>query len=83
MYFQLNLFPLQLCLQYLMTLQIQQYKHERECSSVIEQTREYKISRLESLVDGVLPIDEFMEEEFISLTNEYKVIYFFLVYVHF
>ena len=60
-----------------MTLQIQQYKHERECSAVIEQTREDKISRLERLMDGVLPTDEFMEEEFISLTNEYKVIYFY------
>lgn len=51
---------------------IQQYKHERECSSVIEQTREDKISRLESLMDGILPTEEFMEEEFIALTNEQK-----------
>ncbi|ONK72552.1 uncharacterized protein A4U43_C04F20610 [Asparagus officinalis] len=51
---------------------IQQYKHERECSAVIEQTREDKISRLESLMDGILTAEDFMEEEFISLTNEHK-----------
>ncbi|MCL7024787.1 hypothetical protein MKW94_007813, partial [Papaver nudicaule] len=51
---------------------VQQYKHERECNSIIEQTREDKIRRLESLMDGVLPTEEFMEEEFMSLTNEHK-----------
>ncbi|KAI3996701.1 hypothetical protein MKX01_041001 [Papaver californicum] len=53
---------------------VQQYKHERECNSIIEQTREDKIRRLESLMDGVLPTEEFMEEEFMSLTNEHKLL---------
>ena len=55
------------------TLQVQQYKHERECNGIIAQTREDKILRLESLMDGVLPTEEFMEEELVSLTHEYKV----------
>ncbi|XP_068665503.1 kinesin-like protein KIN-12B [Aristolochia californica] len=53
---------------------IQQYKHERECNAIIEQTREDKIRRLEGLMDGVLPTEEFMEEEFLSLTNEHKLL---------
>ncbi|KAI3961373.1 hypothetical protein MKW92_018205 [Papaver armeniacum] len=53
---------------------VQQYKHERECNSIIEQTREDKIRRLESLMDGVLPTEEFMEEEFMSLANEHKLL---------
>ncbi|KAI3926204.1 hypothetical protein MKW98_028340 [Papaver atlanticum] len=53
---------------------VQQYKHERECNSIIEQTREDKIRRLESLMDGVLPTEEFMEEEFLSLANEHKLL---------
>lgn len=54
-------------------LQVQQYKHERECNSIISQTREDKIFRLENLVDGILRAEEFMEDEFISLTHEHKV----------
>ena len=54
-------------------MQVQQYKHERECSAIIAQTREDKISRLESLMDGILPTEDFMEEEFVSLMNEHKV----------
>ncbi|KAG9447926.1 hypothetical protein H6P81_014054 [Aristolochia fimbriata] len=53
---------------------IQQYKHERECNAIIEQTREDKIRRLEGLMDGVLPTEEFMQEEFLSLTNEHKLL---------
>ncbi|KAF5190442.1 Kinesin-like protein kin-12b [Thalictrum thalictroides] len=53
---------------------VQQYKHERECNAILEQTREDKIIRLESLMDGVLPTEEFMEEEFLSLTNEHKLL---------
>ena len=53
--------------------QVEQYKHERECNAVIEQTREDKISRLEGLMDGILPVEDFMEEELISLMNEHKV----------
>lgn len=56
---------------------MQQYKHERECNSIISQTREDKILRLESLMDGVLPTDEFMDEEFASLMHEHKVHNFF------
>ncbi|XP_009415942.2 kinesin-like protein KIN-12A [Musa acuminata AAA Group] len=53
---------------------LQQYKHERECSAIIAETREDKISRLESLMDGILPTEEFMEEEFASLMNEHKLL---------
>nr|XP_010907239.1 kinesin-like protein KIN-12B isoform X2 [Elaeis guineensis] len=53
---------------------VQQYKHERECSAIIAQTREDKISRLESLMDGILPTEDFMEEEFVSLMNEHKLL---------
>ncbi|XP_060180872.1 kinesin-like protein KIN-12B isoform X1 [Lycium barbarum] len=53
---------------------IQQYKHERECNAIIGQTREDKIVRLESLMDGILPTEEFMEDELLSLTHEHKVL---------
>ncbi|TVU13793.1 hypothetical protein EJB05_37219, partial [Eragrostis curvula] len=53
---------------------VQQYKHERECNAVIAQTREAKIARLESLMDGSLPTEEFMNEEYISLMNEHKIL---------
>ncbi|GLT97693.1 hypothetical protein SLE2022_152460 [Rubroshorea leprosula] len=53
---------------------VQQYKHERECNAIIAQTKEDKILRLESLMDGVLPTDEFMEEELASLTHEHKLL---------
>ncbi|XP_072969272.1 kinesin-like protein KIN-12B isoform X1 [Typha angustifolia] len=53
---------------------VQQYKHERECSAIIAESREDKISRLESLMDGILPTEEFMDEEFVSLKNEHKLL---------
>ncbi|KAG7995310.1 hypothetical protein I3843_01G102900 [Carya illinoinensis] len=53
---------------------VQQYKHERECNAIIAQTREDKILRLENLMDGVLPSEEFMEEELLSLTEEHKIL---------
>ncbi|KAG8654968.1 hypothetical protein MANES_05G198100v8 [Manihot esculenta] len=53
---------------------VQQYKHERECNAIIGQTREDKILRLESLMDGVLPTEEFMEEELASLMHEHKLL---------
>ncbi|RDX83172.1 Kinesin-like protein KIN-12B, partial [Mucuna pruriens] len=53
---------------------VQQYKHERECNAIIAQTREDKILRLESLMDGVLPTEEFMEEELVALTHEHKLL---------
>ncbi|CAA0839398.1 Kinesin-like protein KIN12B, partial [Striga hermonthica] len=52
----------------------QQYKHERECNSIIGQIREGKIARLERLMDGILPTEEFMEEELVSLTDEHKIL---------
>ncbi|KAE8022910.1 hypothetical protein FH972_008671 [Carpinus fangiana] len=53
---------------------LQQYKHERECNAIIAQTREDKILRLENLMDGVLPTEEFMEEELMSLTQEHTIL---------
>ncbi|KAL0905212.1 hypothetical protein M5K25_027401 [Dendrobium thyrsiflorum] len=53
---------------------VQQYKHERECIEIIEQVHEDKISRLEGLMDGVMPTEEFMEKEFLSLKNEYMIL---------
>ncbi|KAK8677065.1 hypothetical protein V6N13_142621 [Hibiscus sabdariffa] len=53
---------------------VQQYKHERECNAIIGQTREDKILRLESLMDGVLPTEEFLEEEVASLIHEHKLL---------
>ncbi|KAH7573360.1 hypothetical protein ACOSQ2_007259 [Xanthoceras sorbifolium] len=53
---------------------VQQYKHERECNAIISQTREDKILRLESLMDGVLPPEEFMGEELASLMYEHKLL---------
>lgn len=65
-------------------LQVQQYKHERECNSILAQTREDKILRLESLMDGILPTEDFMEVEFVSLKHEHEVwlIQIFLAYVY-
>ncbi|KAK1290285.1 Kinesin-like protein KIN12B [Acorus calamus] len=53
---------------------VQQYKHERECNAIIERIREEKISRLEILMDGVLPTEDFMEDEFVALTNEHQLL---------
>ncbi|XP_015958259.1 kinesin-like protein KIN-12B [Arachis duranensis] len=53
---------------------LQQYKHERECNAIIAQTKEEKILRLESLIDGVLPAEEFLDEELISLGHEHKLL---------
>jgi kinesin family member 15 len=52
---------------------LEQYKHERECNAVIGQTREGKIQRLQSLMDGVLPTEKFMSEELVSLAHEHEV----------
>ncbi|CAN0898612.1 Kinesin-like protein KIN-12A [Linum grandiflorum] len=53
---------------------VQQYKHERECNAVISETKEDKILRLEGLMDGVLPTEEFVEEEYASLIHEHKLL---------
>lgn len=55
------------------SLQVQQYKLERECNMANEKTREGKICRLEGLMDGIIPTDHYLEDEFMSLTNEHKV----------
>ncbi|XP_043709220.1 kinesin-like protein KIN-12B [Telopea speciosissima] len=53
---------------------VQQYKHERECNTIIEQMREDKIIRLESLMDNILPTEEFMEQELVSFMHEHKLL---------
>ncbi|KAL2924052.1 Kinesin-like protein KIN-12B [Bienertia sinuspersici] len=53
---------------------VQQYKHERECNTIIGQMREDKIIRLENLMDGVLPTEDFMEEEFVSVRKEHELL---------
>ncbi|XP_058201783.1 kinesin-like protein KIN-12B isoform X2 [Rhododendron vialii] len=53
---------------------VQQYKHERECNSIIGQTREDKIARLESLMDGILTTEEFTEDELVSLKHEHELL---------
>ncbi|KAH9605673.1 hypothetical protein KSS87_021524 [Heliosperma pusillum] len=53
---------------------VQQYKHERECNAIIGQMREDKIIRLENLMDGVLPSEDFMEEEFLCLRKEHEIL---------
>ncbi|KAK9725853.1 hypothetical protein RND81_05G173800 [Saponaria officinalis] len=53
---------------------VHQYKHERECNAIIGQMREDKIIRLENLMDGVLPSEDFMEEELICLRKENEIL---------
>ncbi|KAK9683135.1 hypothetical protein RND81_10G119100 [Saponaria officinalis] len=53
---------------------VHQYKHERECNAIIGQMREDKIVRLENLMDGVLPSEDFMEEELICLREENEIL---------
>ncbi|KAJ8437088.1 hypothetical protein Cgig2_016442 [Carnegiea gigantea] len=53
---------------------VQQYRHERECNAIIGQLREEKIIRLENLMDGVLPSEDFMEEELASLRQEHELL---------
>ncbi|KAL5075978.1 hypothetical protein RYX36_014962 [Vicia faba] len=53
---------------------VQQYKNERECNAIIAQTSDEKILRLESLMDGVLPTEEFMDEKLVVLTHEHKIL---------
>ncbi|MED6208100.1 TRAFAC class myosin-kinesin ATPase superfamily [Stylosanthes scabra] len=53
---------------------VQQYKHERECNAIVAKTREDKILRLESLMDGVLPSEDFMDEEHVALAHEHKLL---------
>ncbi|CAK7348926.1 unnamed protein product [Dovyalis caffra] len=53
---------------------VQQYKHERECNAIIGQTREDRILRLESLMDGVLSTKDFMEEELAAVMHEHELL---------
>ncbi|KAL9684583.1 hypothetical protein QQ045_022024 [Rhodiola kirilowii] len=51
---------------------VHHYKHERKWNPIIGQTREAKILCLEGLMDGVLPTEELLDEELLSLTNEHQ-----------
>ncbi|KAL8217308.1 hypothetical protein R6Q57_024145 [Mikania cordata] len=53
---------------------VQQFKHERECNSIIGQLQEDKIIRLENLMDGVLSAGEFVDEESRSLANKHEIL---------
>lgn len=53
---------------------VRQYKNERECNSVIQQSREEKIVRLEALMAGVLPRETFLSEEWAALLHEHKTL---------
>ncbi|CAK9189601.1 unnamed protein product [Sphagnum troendelagicum] len=53
---------------------VRQYKNERECNAVIQQSREEKIARMEKLVDGVLPAHEFRLEEWLALQLEFEML---------
>eukprot|EP01018_Ginkgo_biloba_P021270 Gb_41072 [translate_table: standard] len=53
---------------------VRQYKHERECNSLIQQTREDKIVRLEGLMDGAITSEEFLKDELASLAFEHKLL---------
>ncbi|CAI8618538.1 unnamed protein product [Vicia faba] len=50
---------------------LEQYKHERECNAITGQAREGKTQRLQSHMDGVLPTDEFMNEDLVSHAREH------------
>lgn len=53
---------------------VRQYKHERECNSIIQQAREEKISRLEALVDGTISSEEYLKDELALLAFEHKIL---------
>ncbi|CAM6105350.1 unnamed protein product [Calypogeia fissa] len=53
---------------------VRQYKHERECNAILHQSREEKIARLESLMDNVIPVDTYLNEEWSALLLEYKML---------
>jgi kinesin family protein 15 len=53
--------------------QVRQYKLERECNAILQQSREEKIARMESLVDGILPVEDFCTDEWNALQLEHKV----------
>ncbi|KAK9072490.1 hypothetical protein SSX86_008924 [Deinandra increscens subsp. villosa] len=53
---------------------MQQYKHERECNSIISQLQEDKIARLENLMDGVLSAEDFVNGELTSLADKHEIL---------
>ncbi|KAL9269205.1 Kinesin-like protein, partial [Drosera capensis] len=53
---------------------VQQYRHERECNTLIGRVREDKIIRIENLMDGALPTQDFLEEELIFLRKEHELL---------
>ncbi|KAL5053889.1 hypothetical protein RYX36_034571 [Vicia faba] len=53
---------------------LEQYKHERECNAITGQAREGKTQRLQSHMDGVLPTDEFMNEDLVSHAREHELL---------
>ena len=53
--------------------QVRQYKLERECNAVINQIREEKVARMESLMDGALSSKDYDTEELVALKLEHKV----------
>ncbi|KAH9327601.1 hypothetical protein KI387_007779, partial [Taxus chinensis] len=53
---------------------VQQYKHERECNSVIQRARQEKITRLEALMDGAITTEEYQKDELESLAFEHKLL---------
>lgn len=57
-----------------LTRLVRQYKVERECNAIIQQSREEKIARMESLVDGVLPKEDYYTDELAALQLEYKML---------
>lgn len=52
---------------------MRQYKQEREYNAVIQQSREEKIVRMESLMDGILPSKDYCTDELAALQLENKV----------
>ncbi|CAL5214057.1 unnamed protein product [Lathyrus oleraceus] len=53
---------------------LEQYKHETECNAITGQTREGKMQHHQSLMDGVLPTDEFMNEDLVSHAHEHELL---------
>ncbi|KAI5411760.1 hypothetical protein KIW84_056724 [Lathyrus oleraceus] len=49
---------------------LEQYKHETECNAITGQTREGKMQHHQSLMDGVLLTDEFMNGDLVSHEHE-------------
>ncbi|XP_024379513.1 kinesin-like protein KIN-12B [Physcomitrium patens] len=57
-----------------LTRLVRQYKQEREYNAVIQQSREEKIVRMESLMDGILPSKDYCTDELAALQLENKML---------